>query len=257
MSRPAHDPDDPRLAPAPSPVDVAVVTALPMEAGHFIDRLSRVRRYSSRSLTVVEGELEGRVVAVLAGGVGRVACRRSVQHLLDGHRPRWLVSTGFAGALDPVLNRNDLIAPRRIIDGSLGAIEVELAAVESVPTIRIVDRLLLVDRVITAVAEKSELRAVHQADAIDMETFAAAEVARERRVPFVSMRVVSDDARSELPPEIGRLLNTSGTYRVGAALRALWGRPSTVKDFWSLHAHAQEAADRLADGLQVLIRSLG
>ena len=33
---------------------------------------------------------------------------------------------------------------------------------------------------------------------------------------------------------------------MGAALRAVWNRPSRIKDFWALHEQAQEAADRLA-----------
>ncbi len=233
-----------------------MLTALPMEAGHLIDRLSHVRRYTSRSLTVVEGELEGRLVVVLASGVGRESARRGVEHLIDGHRPRWIVSAGYAGALDPDLNRNDLVAPRALVDDAGAEIVLDSSPFEAVPTVRIISRLLLVDRVIGDASEKAELRRRHQSDAIDMETFAAAEVARARRVPFLSLRVVSDDARTDLPPEIGRMLNASGSYRVGAALRALWGRPSAIKDFWNLHAHGMEAADRLADGLQVLIRGL-
>lgn len=246
----------PNLAPPPTPADVGVVAAMPMEVGHLVDRLGRVRRYSSRGLTVVEGELEGRVLVIVASGVGVTAARRGVGHLIDGHRPRAIVSAGFAGALHPELNRNDLIAPRSVVDGAGGEIELDAAAVAAVPTVRVVGRLLLVDRVIGNVAEKASLRAEHAADAIDMETFAAAEAARARRTPFHSLRIVSDDARTELPPEIGRMLNASGSYRVGAALRALVGRPSVVKDFWSLHAHAQEAADRLADAIQVLLRGL-
>jgi adenosylhomocysteine nucleosidase len=229
---------------------------MPMEIGHLIDRLASVRRYASRGLTVIEGELEGRLLVVVASGVGAAAARRGVDHLVDGHRPRAIVSAGFAGALDPELSRNDLIAPRSVVDGAGGAIGLDPAAVSAVPTVRVVDRLLLVDRIIGGVAEKARLRAEHAADAIDMETFAAAETAVARRVPFHSLRVVSDDARTELPPEIGRMLNASGSYRVGAALRALVGRPSAIKDFWSLHAHGQEAADRLADALQVLLRGL-
>ena len=47
--------------------------------------------------------------------------------------------------------------------------------------------------------------------------------------------------------EVASLMTHSGSYRVGAALRAIWNRPSSVKDFWALHEHAQEAADRLAE----------
>ncbi|WP_240911503.1 phosphorylase family protein [Paludisphaera soli] len=256
MAVPLIDPEPQRLAPAPSPADVGVVMAMPMEAGHLIDKLARVRRYAARGLTVVEGELEGRILAVLASGVGAASARRGVEHLLAGHRPQVIVSAGFAGALDPALNRNDLIAPRSLIDGSGEVVEIAAGLVGPVPGIRSVGRLLLVDHVVTSAAEKARLRNEHQADLIDMETFAAAVAARERRVPFLSLRVVSDDARTDLPPEVGRLLNTSGSYRVGAALRALVGRPSSLKDFWSLHAHALEAADRLADGLQVFLRGL-
>ncbi|AMV39841.1 hypothetical protein [Planctomyces sp. SH-PL62] len=230
--------------------------AMPMEAGHLIDKLAKVRRYTARSLTVVEGELEGRILAVVASGVGRDAARRGVEHLLAGHRPRVIVSAGFAGALDPALNRNDLVLARSTTDGTGAVVEVGPGLVGPVAGVRTVDRLLMVDRVISSVREKAELREMHRADLIDMETFAAALAARERHVPFLSLRVVSDDARTELPREVGRLLNTSGSYRVGAALRALWGRPSAIKDFWALHAHALESADRLADGLQVVLRSL-
>jgi len=256
MSEPGAE--GPTLAPPPSPADVGVVMALPTEAGFLIDRLARVRRYKARSLTVIEGELEGRVLAVIVSGVGLASARRGAARLLDGHRPRLLVSAGFAGALDPNLNRNDLAIPRTIVNAAGEAVEVDerLANANAVPAIRRVDRLLLVDRVITEPSEKGRLRDEHKADLIDMETFGVAVAARDRAVPFISLRVVSDDARSELPPEVARLLNASGSYRVGAALRAIWGRPSAAKDFWKLHSQATEAADRLAKGLQVLLRGL-
>ena len=168
-----------------------------------------------------------------------------------------LISAGFAGALNPELKRNDLVAPRTVIEGSGDTVEIDEALVARLPDAVRPGRLLLVDRVITATAEKAALRTAHQADLIDMETFAVAVVARDLGVPFASLRVVSDDAQTELPAEIGRLLNTSGSYRVGAAMRALWSRPSSLKDFWTLHAQAMESADRLAAGLQLLIRSLG
>ena len=79
-----------------------------------------------------------------------------------------------------------------------------------------------------------------------METSAVAALCGERAVRFLAIRVISDDARADLPAEIASLLTRSGSYRVGAALRAIWHRPSSLKDFWTLHEHAQEAADRLA-----------
>jgi adenosylhomocysteine nucleosidase len=69
-------------------------------------------------------------------------------------------------------------------------------------------------------------------------------------VRFLAVRIVSDDARAELPPEVATIMTKSGSYRVGAALRALWNRPSSLKDFWALHEQALESADRLAGFLE-------
>jgi adenosylhomocysteine nucleosidase len=251
-----RDEVDRSLAIAPSPADVGVVIALPIEAGYFLDGLERVRRFDARSLSVTEGEVEGRVVAVIVTGVGPDRARRGAEHLLAGHRPRVLVSAGFAGALDAGLNRNELVAPRAVVDGEGDEIAVDAAYVASLPGVVKAGRLLMVDRVITDPAEKAALRREHQADLVDMETFAVAAAARARGTAFASLRVVSDDARTELPPEIARMLNKTGSYRVGAAIRAIWGRPSSLKDFWNLHAQAMEASDRLASGLRLLIRGL-
>jgi adenosylhomocysteine nucleosidase len=117
-------------------------------------------------------------------------------------------------------------------------------------------RLLTVDRVIVRAADKAELRREHGADLLDMETLAVAQAARERAIRFLGVRVISDDASEELPPEVARLLSHSGSYRVGAAMRAIWDRPSALKDFWALHARALEAADRLARGIGKLLEVL-
>ncbi len=107
-------------------------------------------------------------------------------------------------------------------------------------------RLLTVDRIILDAAEKRQLHDSFQADLVDMESSAVAGVCVERNVRFLSVRAISDDARSDLPREVAALLTRSGTYRVGAAIRAIWNRPSSLKDFWTLHERALEAADRLA-----------
>ena len=85
---------------------------------------------------------------------------------------------------------------------------------------------------------------------------AVAAVCREKLVRFLAVRVISDDALSDLPPEVATLLTRSGSYRVGAAIRAIWNRPASLKDFWTLHARAIEAADRLAKFLALCLDHL-
>ena len=85
---------------------------------------------------------------------------------------------------------------------------------------------------------------------------AVAAACAERLVRFLAIRVVSDDARTTLPREVASLLTKSGSYRVGAAVRAIWNRPSSIKDFWTLHEHALQAADRLAQFVACCVREL-
>jgi adenosylhomocysteine nucleosidase len=251
-----RDPDAKRLAPAPVPADVGIVMALSIEAGYLSDSLEKVRKYSARSHAVIEGELAGKLVAIVLSGVGHKAARAGAEVLIAGHRPRWLLSAGFAGALDPALRRNDLVLPDEVVGPGGGSLAIDCPVDEITGFRRPGGRLLTVDRVVVRAADKAELRRESSADLLDMETFAVAQAARERAIRFLGVRVISDDACSELPSEVARLLSQSGSYRVGAAMRAIWDRPSALKDFWTLHARALEAADRLARGIAKLLKVL-
>jgi adenosylhomocysteine nucleosidase len=234
------------VAPAPVPADVGIVAALPLEVGYLVDMLRRVRRYHAASMPVIEGELEGKIVAIAVGGMGRAAARRAAGILLDGHHPGWIISAGFAGALNPAIERNDLALPGELVDVDGRRFPVSRPDSLGGGVQHAAGRLLTVDRLILDTAEKAELHRATGADLVDLESSAVAALCAERLVRFLSIRVVSDDARTNLPREVASLLTRSGSYRVGAALRAIWSRPSSVKDFWTLHEHALEAADRLA-----------
>ena len=250
------NPEVRRLEPAPGPADFGVVMAMPIEAGYLSDALRKVRRYAARAHSIIEGELAGKLVVLVVSGPGKAAARRGAEVLMAGHRPRWLISAGFAGGLDPALRRNDLVLADEIIDqhGTKIQIDGELPPIPGIQ--RTGGRLLTVDRVITQPAEKAELRREYGADLIDMETSALAALARDRSLRFLSARVISDDAQAELPAEVARLLSHTGSYRLGVALRSIWHRPAAVKDFMSLHARALEAADRLSSCVQRLVEAL-
>ena len=242
-------------APAPVAADVGVDAALGVEVGFLTDRLTKVRRYAGPGFKVIEGEAGGKLVALIIGGPGRTAARRATELLLDGHRPRWVVSAGFAGALDPALKRNDVVLPHEVVDADGGRFPIESGFVPDDPEAH-AGRLLTVDAVVRTAVEKAELRDRHGADVVDMETSAVAAVCGARSVRFLSVRVVSDEATADLPREVVTLMTRSGSYLVGSALHAIWRRPSALKDFWALHEHAQEAADRLADATLAAVARL-
>jgi adenosylhomocysteine nucleosidase len=235
-------------APAPAPADVGIVAALPIEVSDLVEGLTKVWKYQSPALPVpvIEGEHGGKIVAVATGGAGRPAARRAAELLITGHRPRWIISAGFAGALNPAFSRNDLVLADEVIDQ-----HGEQYILDQPPEVLTGSsykkgRLLTVDRPVLRSHDKADLRRAFSADLVDMESSAVVSTCRERDIRCLSIRVISDEAHVDLPDEIAGLLNIQGSYRMGAVLRAVWHRPSSLKDLWKLYEHALEAAGRLA-----------
>ena len=248
------------LAPPPAPADIGIVAALPIEVGPLLDQLKSRRKYHGPKWAITEGDLAGKLVALIVAGVSEKAARRGVEVLAAGHRPRWVISAGFGGALDPELKRNDVVLARRVgsVEPGRAPLDIDLALpspAEGRPTVR-AGSVLTIDRIIRTPAEKAALRRDHGADVVDMETYAVALYCAERSIRFLGVRVVSDEAATELPPEILTILGPTGGFRLGAAVGALWRRPSRVKDLLRLREHAHEAADRLAAVLPPLIERL-
>ena len=107
--------------------------------------------------------------------------------------------------------------------------------------------LLTADRVVRLPREKQSLFQRYGAMAVDMETFAVAEVCLRRNVPFSSVRVINDTADEALPRDVEHLLaQKTGAAQSGAALGAIWRRPASAKDMYQLRENALVASGRLA-----------
>lgn len=247
----------PPKAMAPGPADVGIVAATSIEVAPLLARLANVRKYAGPKLTVIEGESAGKVVVLVLTGMGRARAQRGAEILLDGHRPRWIVSAGFGGALDPALRRNDVVLPTEVVnlEGRRFAIDVSIPPESSAEGLK-AGRLLTVDEFVRKASEKAELRRTSGADVVDMETSAIVALCEERNVRFLSVRVISDEAGVDLPPEVLAIVGPTGGLRLGAALGALWKRPSSVKDLLALRQHATQAAERLATFLVATISRL-
>ena len=203
------------------PADVGIVAALAIETADLIEGLKDVRRYQSASIPVIEGERGGKTVAVALSGPGRAAARVATDLLFSGHRPRLIIAAGFAGALDPSLQRNDLVLPDETIDRDGFCQQVEKPPAFGAGIRHGRGRLLTVDKVVLLASQKAELRAAYDADLVDMETSAVAEVCRDKLVRFLAVRVISDDAHTDLPREVSSVLAHRGSYRVGGACSGL------------------------------------
>ncbi len=247
--------------PASPPVcDVGMVFALSIESGGMVDRLSGVLRVQGDGFVAREGGFNGRRVVLVEGGVGRTAAQRAAEALIAGHRPKWILSAGFAGGLAAGLRQGDILMPDQIIDpvGKRLAIDFKIdpQTLATTPGLH-VGPLLTVDSIVRRADDKRALGKKYGALGVDMESSSVAEVCRESRVRFLSVRVISDTVDRELPADVDHLVRQKSTLgRLGAASGAIFRRPSSVKDLWRLKEDAIAASDRLAKFLIGIVPQL-
>jgi len=247
-------------AAEPSSCDVGVVFALAVEAGGLEDLLAGITTIRGHGFLARRGKLNHRSVVAVRSGAGRDAAARAAEAVISGHRPQWVISAGFAGALTPQLKRHDLVMADSLVDLHGNRLTVDLkvdpASLAGAPGVH-VGPLLSADRIIRLPREKASLGEKHQAIVADMETFAVAEVCRQRQVRFLAVRVVSDTMDEQLPPELARLIEPrSLPARLGAVVGTVWKRPGSLKDFYRLKENALLASDRLAKFLRSVVEQL-
>jgi adenosylhomocysteine nucleosidase len=239
---------------------VGLVFALPIEAGGLLDRLKGVIKTEGAGFVAREGGLAGKRLVVIESGVGRMAAERATQAIILGHKPRWIISAGFAGGLHDSMAQGDILLANAIVDTSGRQFEIDFkldpAAIASQRHLH-VGRLLTNERIVAEPSEKQTLGERYGALAVDMESIAVAEVCRQEKIRFLSVRVISDAVRHALPRDIDYLVKRrSAAGRLGAAAGAILRRPSSIKDMWQLKENALVASERLATFLAGIVEQL-
>ena len=236
--------------------DIGLVCALPLELSDFVGRCAKVKTYTGGKFTFRGGFYDQIRVAIVESGMGAARAARATEALLDAHAPRWIVSTGFCGALVPGMQIGQIVVANQITTpaGDERIIDVGMSSDEKRGLY--VGRLLTVDHMVRSIAEKKSLAEQTGAIAVDMETHAVATVCRDRKTRFLAVRAVSDDMSADLPAEVQSLVGETGAVRIGAVVGALWKRPGSYKDMWRLREQAMTAGEKLANFLDGVVKQL-
>ena len=164
----------------PSPVSVLVCFAVEDEAGPFRKNLpSEIR------------------CEVLITGMGRRNCERKFQAALATSRPSLVLSSGFAGGLNPNLETGTIVfdaAPDSQLSASLQAFGARPGTFHCA------------DQIAPTADAKRKLREATGADAVEMESAIIRGICAQRNIPAVTIRVISDSAQEDLPLDFNRLM---------------------------------------------------
>ena len=236
--------------------DIGMVCALPMELAAFRSRCDRVRKYAGGEFKFRGGRYDEARIVIVESWLGFAKARRATQALVDAHSPPWILSAGFSGALLPGMKVGDIVMADSLVDMHGHELTVDLHLPSDHQAGLHVGRILTSDEMVRTVDEKKQLAERHDAIAVDMESLAVAQVARETKTRFLAIRVISDDCSADLPPEVLSLVGDTGTMRLGAALGSVFKRPGSIKEMWKLRQTAQHAAERLATFLDGVVTQL-
>ena len=216
------------------------------------------------ALLVVCGlEVEARLVTdpdvrTIAGGGDRHALAATIhRHLDDG--AVGIMSFGLAGGLDPSLRAGSLVVPEAIVhrDGREPVDPRWMAALRRALPDAAPGTMAGSNGAVASADAKHALWRATGACAVDMESHVAARIARERGIPFVALRAISDTADHSLPAAALVAMRPDGRIDMTAVLRSVARRPGQIPGLVRLAVETRSALRGLRLGLGLLGARLG
>jgi adenosylhomocysteine nucleosidase len=165
-----------------------------------------------------------------------------------------IVSFGLAGALTAGVSTGTIIAATAVIAPTgiayATATHVQIAGARALP-------IAGSDAIVATREDKILLNQRTGAAAVDMESHRVAQVAHDRGIPFLAVRVVADRLESSIPRAVFDAVGADGRPRAGVVVGALTRRPWEIFSVMSLAAQSRAAHRSLRDVAPLLLAALG
>ncbi|MBQ9388384.1 MAG: 5'-methylthioadenosine/adenosylhomocysteine nucleosidase [Lachnospiraceae bacterium] len=203
---------------------IGIIGAMDVEIENLRSELAGANMREICGFTFYTGKMQGREVAVVKCGIGKVNAARCAQLLIDSFCPEVIINTGIAGALADDLDVGDVIISERLVqydvDGTgLGyakgylftgispdeptyfrADERVMGALLSSAKKIAADRkvrcgtIATADIFVSSSVLKNRIHDEFGADVAEMEGAAIAQTAQYAGIPFAVLRTASDKA---------------------------------------------------------------
>ncbi|NVB80746.1 MAG: hypothetical protein HOV81_20285 [Kofleriaceae bacterium] len=224
-----------------------ILVALPIELRGIAPALG-----STVHGTSATGRVGGTRVVARAVGVGGGAA-----HVVAEEHPRFVISCGFAGALDGALAPGDLVLASSVRDESGDTVIARESVLDvarrTLTNKRVAEGELLCATRIAAKRDDKHALARPGRLAVDLESWAAARAAERARIPWLAIRVILDPLDIDLPTFAGEVRSDYGVSVLRHALRG----PSAIVELARLSVRTAVALGSLRQAMQELVPVLG
>lgn len=200
---------------------VAIIGAMEEEVVLLQAKLENKDVKVIKNLEVYTGLLNGKEVAVVKCGIGKVNAALCTQMLIDNFDIESVINTGVAGGLNPTLGIGDIVISKKAVQHDFNTvmlgdpvgyisrmgmkdcyfpadeklIKSAMLAAEELENIKyVVGTVASGDQFIAAKEAKDKIKKNFDADCAEMEGAAIAHACYVNNVPFVIIRAISDNA---------------------------------------------------------------
>jgi adenosylhomocysteine nucleosidase len=200
-----------------------------------------------------EGIADGRRFILVANGAGpklatkatEVAIRAVSNADLSSSTLEAVISTGYAGALDPSLKIGDIVVAHEVLDAATS----EQYACAQVIGHASQGVVLSQDRIANHSAEKQQLFNKTGACAVEMEASGVAARAKRAGLPFCCIKIISDVASESFGLDLNQMRTSEGRVARGKIIVHALVRPNLVPGLLRLKRRTEKVARVLGDFL--------
>ena len=253
-----------RLAPA------SLFMAVPEEAapivkmaGSSLDRGAELGGMGSNTPKVWHFYLGNIPVVLCLTGMGYEKALKAARTVITRFKPFCIISSGFAGGLVPHLNLGDVAGYRELANSSfvqpsekmLDAFKAAAQACSG--TIKSAEvKGITSSKVAATVQEKAKLKAMFEAEAVDMEASAAACDAGEFGLPWGAVKVISDTSSENMPLDFEAFTDSTGQVNKLKVALSVLSRPAVIPKLCAMAKTSSAASKNLTAFLAYYISEL-
>lgn len=197
---------------------IGIIVAMEEELEAVLNIMNNIEQKEIYGISVQIGKIEQKEVAVVKSGVGKVNAARVTQILIDKLNVKSIINLGSAGALSPLLNIGDIVIGEKLIqhDFDITAFDHDKGYITGVGDYIYSDSELIEkfenaannlkekdykikkgiiatgDIFCTDIEMKNKIFSKFDADCVEMEGAAIAQVCYLDKIPFIVIRSISD-----------------------------------------------------------------
>lgn len=197
---------------------IGIIVAMEEELESILDIMDNIEEKEIYGLTFKTGQIEKNKIVVVKCGVGKVNAARVTQILIDTFNVKSVINVGAAGALNPFLNIGDIVIGEKLIqhDFDITAFDHDKGYITGVGDYIYSDSELIEkfenaannlqekdykikkgiiatgDIFCTDIEMKNKIFSKFDADCVEMEGAAIAQVCYLDKIPFIVIRSISD-----------------------------------------------------------------